>query len=49
MLAAPPRVWRFGQNSDITAEAADAVLLEPSLTKIDELMHISRQMRKTAL
>jgi cation transport ATPase len=39
----------FGQNSDITAEAADAVLLEPSLAKIDELMHISRHMRKIAL
>jgi len=39
----------FGQNSDITAEAADAVLLEPSLTKIDELIHIGRHMRKIAL
>ena len=48
MLAATAGV-AFGQNSDITAEAADAVLLEPSLTKIDELMHISRHMRKTAL
>jgi len=48
MLAATAGV-AFGQNSDITAEAADAVLLEPSLTKIDELMHISRHMRKIAL
>ena len=39
----------FGQNSDITAEAADAVLLEPSLAKIDELMHIGRHMRKIAV
>jgi heavy metal translocating P-type ATPase len=39
----------FGQASDITAEAADAVLLEPSLAKVDELMHISRHMRKIAL
>jgi P-type E1-E2 ATPase len=39
----------FGQSSDITAEAADAVLLEPSLAKVDELMHISRHMRTIAL
>lgn len=39
----------FGQNSDITAEAAGAVILESSLTKVDELMHISRRMRTIAL
>lgn len=39
----------FGQNSDITAEAADAVLLDPSLGKVDELMHIGRHMRTIAL
>ncbi|MBL8014049.1 MAG: HAD-IC family P-type ATPase, partial [Candidatus Omnitrophica bacterium] len=39
----------FGQNSDITAEAAAAVILESSLTKVDELMHISRRMRSIAL
>ncbi len=48
MLAATAGV-AFGQNNDITAEAADAVLLEPSLAKIDELMHIGRHMRKIAL
>ena len=48
MLAATAGV-AFGQNSDITAEAADAVLLEPSLAKIDELMHIGRHMRTIAL
>ena len=48
MLAATVGV-AFGQHSDITAEAADAVLLEPSLTKVDELMHIGRHMRKIAL
>jgi hypothetical protein len=31
----------FGQNSDITAEAADAVVLETSLAKVDELIHIT--------
>jgi len=39
----------FGKDSEITAEAADAVVLEPSLAKVDELMHIGRRMRKIAL
>jgi len=39
----------FGTASDITAEAADAVVLELALGKIDELMHIGRRMRRIAL
>jgi heavy metal translocating P-type ATPase len=39
----------FGVSSDITAEAADAVILEGSLAKVDELMHIGRHMRTIAL
>ena len=39
----------FGKNSDITAEAADAVVLEPSLRKVDELIHIGGRMRRIAL
>jgi heavy metal translocating P-type ATPase len=39
----------FGQNSDITVEAAGAVILENSLTKVDEFLHISRRMRTIAL
>jgi heavy metal translocating P-type ATPase len=39
----------FGHNSDITAEAADAVVLEPSLTKVDELIHIGWRMRRIAM
>jgi cation transport ATPase len=39
----------FGPNSDITAEAADAVVLETSLGKVDELIHIGRRMRAIAL
>jgi heavy metal translocating P-type ATPase len=39
----------FGQNSDVTAEAAGAVVLESSLEKVDELLHISRRMRTIAL
>jgi heavy metal translocating P-type ATPase len=39
----------FGPNSDIASEAADAVILEASLQKVDELFHISRRMRTIAL
>lgn len=39
----------FGVSSDIISEAADAVILETSLTKIDELIHIGRRMRTIAL
>lgn len=39
----------FGQNSDITAEAAGAVIMDSSLEKVDEFLHISRRMRQIAL
>lgn len=39
----------FGQNSDITAEAAGAVILDNSLERVDEFFHISSRMRKIAL
>jgi heavy metal translocating P-type ATPase len=39
----------IGRNSDITAEAADAVIMDSSLQKVDELMHLSRKMRNVAL
>ncbi len=39
----------LGVQSDITAEAADAVILEASLTRVDELIHIARHMRRVAL
>jgi heavy metal translocating P-type ATPase len=39
----------FGHENDITGEAADAVVLDRSLEKVDELMHIGRRMRKIAL
>jgi len=38
-----------GQNSDVTAEAADVVAMENSLKKVDQFMHISRHMRSIAL
>ncbi len=39
----------FGQNSDITAEAAGAVIMDSSLKKVDEFFHISRRLRMIAL
>ncbi|RMF45395.1 MAG: cadmium-translocating P-type ATPase [Planctomycetota bacterium] len=39
----------FGQNSDVTTEAADAVIMDSSLAKVDEFMHISQRMRGIAL
>jgi P-type E1-E2 ATPase len=39
----------FGQNSDITAEAAGAVVLDTSLEKVDEFLHISRRLRTILL
>ncbi|MDX2038695.1 MAG: heavy metal translocating P-type ATPase [Isosphaeraceae bacterium] len=39
----------FGQNSDITAEAAGAVIMDTSLEKVDEFMHISRRLRSILL
>jgi len=48
MLAATVGV-AFGRASDITAEAAGAVILDSSLEKVDELIHIGRRMRVIAL
>lgn len=39
----------FGRNSDITAEAAGAVVMDSSLEKVDEFLHISKRMRTIAL
>ncbi|HEV2214283.1 MAG TPA: heavy metal translocating P-type ATPase, partial [Terracidiphilus sp.] len=39
----------FGQNSDITAEAAGAVILEPTLERVNQLLHVGRRMRSIAL
>lgn len=39
----------IGQNSDVTSEAAAVVVMDNSLTKVDEFMHISRRMRIIAL
>lgn len=39
----------FGQGSDITSEAAGAVVLDSSLERLDELIHIGERMRRIAL
>jgi cation transport ATPase len=39
----------LGQDSDVTAEAAGAVVLDESLRRVDELFHIGRSMRRIAL
>ena len=39
----------FGQGSDVTAEAAGAVIMDSSLQRVDELLHIGRRMRHIAL
>ncbi len=39
----------LGVNSDITSEAAGAVVLQSSLGSVDELMHIGNRMRHIAL
>lgn len=39
----------FGQHSSVTAEAAGAVIMESSLAKVDELLHISAAMRRIVL
>jgi cation transport ATPase len=39
----------IGQNSDITTESAGVVIMDSSLEKVDEFMHISGRMRRIAL
>lgn len=39
----------FGKESNITAEAAGVVIMESTLNKVDELIHISYAMRTIAL
>lgn len=48
-LAAATVGLAFGQGSSVTAEAAGAVIMENSLAKVDELLHLSLDMRRIAL
>ena len=48
-LAAATVGLAFGRNSDVTAEAAGAVVLDADLRRVDEFLHISRRLRAVAL
>jgi heavy metal translocating P-type ATPase len=48
-LAAATVGIAFGQNTDVTAEAASVVVLDSSLEKVDEVFHIGARMRRVAL
>ena len=48
-LAAATVGVAFGQASDVTTEAAGAVIIDSSLQRVDELLHIGRRMRRIAL
>jgi heavy metal translocating P-type ATPase len=39
----------FGQHSDVTSEAARVVIIDTSLSKVDELLHLSYRLRRVAL
>lgn len=39
----------IGQNSEVTTEAASVVIMDNTLVRVDEFMHISRRMRAIAL
>jgi heavy metal translocating P-type ATPase len=39
----------FGTGNEITGEASGAVVMDTSLERVDEFMHISRRMRRIAL
>jgi heavy metal translocating P-type ATPase len=48
MMAATVGV-AIGSHTDVTAEAAGAVIMEGDLRKVDEFMHVGRRMRSIAL
>lgn len=48
MMAATVGV-AIGQNSDVTSEAASVVIMDNSLRRVDEFMHVSGRMRRIAL
>ncbi len=48
MVAATVSV-ALGQRHEVTAESADAVVLDGSLAKVNELLHIARRTKRLAL
>jgi heavy metal translocating P-type ATPase len=39
----------FGQHGDVTSEAARIVIIDSSLVKVDEVIHLSHRLRRIAL
>jgi len=39
----------FGHRSEITSEAAGAVVMDTALKRVDELLHLARRMRRIAV
>ncbi len=48
-LAAATVGLAFGQHSSVTSEAAGAVIMDNTLSRVDELIHLSEKMRRVAL
>jgi len=48
-LAAATVGVAMGQSSDVTAEASGAVIMDGSLRKVDELLHVGDRLRRIAL
>ena len=48
-LAAATVGIAMGTASDVTSEAAGAVVMDTALERVDELLHIGRRMRSIAL
>ena len=39
----------FGQNNEVTSEAADVVVMDSTIEKVDEFLHIGARMRSIGL
>jgi heavy metal translocating P-type ATPase len=48
-LAAATVGIAMGTASDVTSEASDAVIMDPALERVDELLHIATRLRRIAL
>jgi heavy metal translocating P-type ATPase len=48
-LAAATVGLAFGHGSEITAEAAGAVIMDTALARVDQLFHIARRLRRVAM
>jgi heavy metal translocating P-type ATPase len=48
-LAAATAGVAFGRANEVSAQAAQAVVLDPSLERLDELMHLGARLRRVSL